>query len=138
MFRGFSHLGLIVLAASVISPCGIAVSEEVPKAGTIYVAKTPKTSPAKAKLARVRDALHRNLDGKGDGFIVGWRFDASTFTLTIDKSKYQQNMVYAATMTARSIFDLEGVRLPKRLVILDRSGEILGEGPFSNVPKIVD
>jgi len=137
MFRWVS-LGRVVLAAAVISIFRLPAVGQAGNRGKIYVAKTSKASSAKAKLARVRDSLHRNLDGKGDGFIVGWRFDAATFTLTIDKSRYQPNMVYAATMTARSIFDLEGVRLPKRLVIRDRSGEILGEGPFSNVPKIVE
>jgi hypothetical protein len=90
------------------------------------------------KLAAVRADLHRNLAGKGNNFIRSWHFDAKVFTLTVDKRRYQQNMLYAATMTARAIFDTNGVPLPKLLVIRDVSGEVLGEGAFANVPKLVE
>lgn len=90
------------------------------------------------KEKKVRQELHRNLDGKGDGFIVGFSFDARTFYLDIDASRYEQNMLTAATMTARSIFDSNDLVLPATLVIRDRSGKHLGSGPFSNVPKIFD
>jgi hypothetical protein len=103
-----------------------------------YRSVAHKSGEKSSKLAKVRKALHANLDGKGNGFIVGWRFDSKEFVLTIDKTRYEENMVYAATMAARSIFDLEGVRLPARLVIKDRSGEVLGSGPFSNVPRLVE
>ena len=102
-----------------------------------FVAKK-KPTPRERKLAKVRADLHRNLDGKGNGFIRGWTFDSKRFTLTVDQRRYQQHMVTAATITARSIFDMNGVPLPKMLVIRDVSGEILGEAPFTNVPKIVD
>ena len=90
------------------------------------------------KLEKVRRELHRNLDGKGDGFIVGWEFNSTTFTLRIDERRYEQNMVYAATITARSIFDMNNVTLPAKLVIRGRADQVLGSGPFANVPKIVD
>jgi hypothetical protein len=103
-----------------------------------FVSKNRKPSAAARRLAKVRSDLHRNLDGKGQGFIRGWSFDSKAFTLTIDKARYQQNLVYAATITARSIFDMNDVPLPTKLIIRDRSGELLGEGPFTNVPRIVD
>lgn len=96
-----------------------------------------KSKAARAtKAARVRRDLHRNLDGKGNGFIVSWSFNNKVFTLTIDPSRYEQNMLNAATMTARSIFDSNEMPLPGTLVIRDTSGRNLGEGPFENVPKI--
>ena len=102
------------------------------------VSKKSKRVARATKLAKVRADLHRNLDGKGNGFITGWSFDSKVLTLVVDKSRYQENMLYAATITARSIFDLNGVSLPMSLVIRDRYGEVLGEGPFANVPKIVE
>jgi hypothetical protein len=104
---------------------------------TEVVAKRKPSANAR-KIAKVRDDLARNLDGKGGGFIRGWAFDSKVFTLTVDESRYQPNAVYAAAITARSIFDMNGVPLPKKLIIRDRSGAVLGEGPFANVPKIVD
>ncbi|HET7435878.1 MAG TPA: hypothetical protein VFN10_14315 [Thermoanaerobaculia bacterium] len=100
------------------------------------VATKHKPSAYARKLATVRTQLHRNLDGKANGFIRGWSFDAQQFTLTIDKSRYQQFALHATTMTARSIFDANGVALPKRLIIRDVSGAVLGDGAFANVPKI--
>jgi hypothetical protein len=97
-----------------------------------------KTTARERKLAAVRRDLHRNLDGKGDGFIQGWAFNARAFTLKVDKKRYQQDMLFAATMTARAIFETNGVALPTILVIRDISEEVLGEGPFANVPKLVD
>jgi hypothetical protein len=126
-------LSAAIIPASVLADMRPMTSEEFR-----FVTKKHKATSAQRKLAKVRDDLHRNLDGKVDGFIRGWFFDSRTFTLTIDKTRYQQNAVFAATMTARSIFDLNGVALPARLVIRDRSGEVLGEGPFANVPKLVD
>jgi hypothetical protein len=126
-----------VIVLSVIIPtCALADMRPKP-AEMRLVAKKHRAKSAERRLAKVRDDLHRNLDGKGDGFIRGWTFDSRTFTLTIDKTRYQQNEVFAATMAARSIFDLNGVALPTRLVIRDRSGAVLGEGPFANVPKLV-
>lgn len=130
---------ICVIVLSVIIPaCALAEERPGPTEAIHLVAKKHKAKSAERKLAKVRDDLHRNLDGKGDGFIRGWTFDSLTFTLMIDKTRYQQYAVLAATMAARSIFDLNGVALPARLVIRDRSGEVLGEGPFANVPKLVD
>ena len=113
--------------------------EDVSIAATTHTMLVAKRSARSRdmKLARIREALHRNLDGKGNGFIVSWRFDSKSFTLTVDRLRYEQNMLYAATITARSIFDLEGVALPRRLIIRDRHGEVLGDGLFANVPRIV-
>jgi hypothetical protein len=107
-------------------------------AGPALAAPKGKSGTRAARLATVRADLHRNLDGKGDGFIRSWSFNSKTFTLTIDRRRYQQNMLYAATMTARSIFDMNGVPLPKTLILRDISGESLGEGPFENVPKVAE
>jgi hypothetical protein len=126
---------VFVIVLSVIIPM-CALADMSPEAAEMrLVAKKHRANSAERRLAKVRDDLHRNLDGKGDGFIRGWSFDSRTFTLTVDKTRYQQNGVLAATMAARSIFDLNGVALPNRLVIRDRSGEVLGEGPFANVPS---
>jgi hypothetical protein len=97
-----------------------------------------KVSARERKLAAVRADLHRNLDGQGSGFIHDWKFDTKVFTLTVDRRRYQQYMLFAATMAARSIFDTNGVPLPKTLVIRDISGDVLGEGPFANIPGLVD
>ncbi|HKO54338.1 MAG TPA: hypothetical protein VJ276_00590 [Thermoanaerobaculia bacterium] len=102
------------------------------------IATKRKGTQRARKFAKVREELHRNLDGKGSGFIQGWSFNANVFTLTVDKSRYQQHAIYAAAMTARAIFDSNGVPLPTTLVFRDASGELLGEGPFVNVPKLVD
>jgi len=87
-------------------------------------------------LARVRADLHRNLDGKGGGFIVHWSFTSSRFILVIDKRYYEQNKLLAATMTTRVCFDSNGVHLPKTLIIQDASGTELARGPFQNVPAL--
>jgi hypothetical protein len=129
---------VIVLSTMITPACALADERPAPAEAICLVAKKHKATNAERKLAKVREDLHRNLDGKGDGFIRGWTFDSRTFTLTVDKTRYQQYAVLAATMAARSIFDLDGVALPSRLVIRDRSGEVLGEGPFVNVPKLVD
>ncbi len=130
----------IIILLSTMMVSGLALANITPASGEglRLVSKKQKAKPALGKIAKVRDDLHRNLDGKGDGFIRGWSFDSHTFTLTVDKTRYRQNAVLAATMAARSIFDLNGVPLPIRLVIRDRSGEILGGGPFANVPKLID
>ena len=128
----------VIVLSFIIPACALADVRSTPTEAIRLVAKKHKAKNAEHKLAKVRDDLHRNLDGKGDGFIRGWTFDSRTFTLTVDKTRYQQYAVLAATMAARSIFDLNGVALPARLVICDRSGEVLGEGPFANVPKLVD
>jgi hypothetical protein len=95
-----------------------------------------KTSRVDARMQKVRADLHRNLDGKGGGFILGWRFNSKVFTLQIDRSRYEQNKLLAATMAARSIFDSNNVPLPRTLIIRDESGANIGEGPFSNVPSL--
>ena len=137
--RAFVCAVCVFLLSTIIIPAhGLADARPIPAEAIHLVVKKRNATSAERKLAKVREDLHRNLDGKGDGFIRGWTFDSRTFTLTIDKTRYQQNAVLAATMAARSIFDLDGVPLPKRLVIRDRSGEVLGEGPFANVPKLVD
>jgi hypothetical protein len=129
----------VFLLSTIIIPAhGLADVRPTPAEAIHLVAKKRKATSAERKLAKVREDLHRNLDGKGDGFIRGWTFDSRTFTLTVDKTRYQEYAVLAATMAARSIFDLDGVPLPSRLVIRDRSGEMLGEGPFANVPKLAD
>jgi hypothetical protein len=91
-----------------------------------------------AKEQKLRRDLHLNLDGKGDGFIQGWRWSGAVFTLIIDPARYAPMKVVAATMAARSMFELDGVSLPTKLVIRSTSGEILGEGPFANVPSLVE
>ncbi len=133
----FKRLRTCVLVAAVLA-AGFLEAEARRARDTEVVTAAKKSTKRQSKLAIVRRDLHSNLDGKGDGFIIGWSFDAKTFTLTVDKNRYRQHMVYAATITARSIFDLNGVALPTTLVIRDRSGEILGSGPFTNVPRVVD
>jgi hypothetical protein len=128
----FSAMAAVLLAPT---PATSARADE-PRVAAHQPKKKP--SPRARKLAAVRSELHRNLDGKGGGFIQSWQFDTKVFTLTVDKRRYEQNMLYAATMTARSIFDTNGVPLPTLLVIRDVSGEVLGRGAFVNVPKIVD
>jgi len=130
----------IVILLSTMMVSGLALADIHPASGEVHrlVSKKQKAKLAQGKIAKVRDDLHRNFDGKGDGFIRGWSFDSRIFTLTVDKTRFRQNALLAATMAARSIFDLNGVPLPIRLVIRDRSGEILGEGPFANVPKLID
>ena len=128
----------VCLIVLIIPACALADVRPAPTGAVRLVAKKHKAKSGENKLAKVRDDLHRNLDGKAGGFIRGWTFDSRTFTLTVDKTRYQQNALLAATMAARSIFDLNRVALPTRLVIRDRSGEVLGEGAFANVPKLVD
>lgn len=87
-----------------------------------------------ARERKVRDELHRNLDGKGGGFVQGFTFDSKVFTLTVDKRNYKKNSAYIAAMMARAIFDINRYPLPTKLVFRDISGEVLGEGPFASVP----
>ncbi|HEX8153420.1 MAG TPA: hypothetical protein VF698_09860 [Thermoanaerobaculia bacterium] len=87
-----------------------------------------------ARERKVRDELHRNLDGKGGGFVQGFTFDSKVFTLTVDKRNYKKNSAYIAAMMARAIFDVNHYPLPTKLVFRDISGEVLGEGPFASVP----
>jgi hypothetical protein len=134
---GLRALTFAAVAALLVLPAPAAAIRD--DATHLVANRQQKKSSARArKLAAVRADLHRNLDSKGNGFIRSWHFDAKVFTLTVDKRRYQQNMLYAATMTARAIFDTNGVPLPKLLVIRDVSGEVLGEGAFANVPKLVD
>ena len=90
-----------------------------------------------AREVKVRADLHRNLDGKGGGFIVRWSFNKSRFTLVVDRSRYEDNKFYATAMTARAIFDSNGFPLPKTFVVEDQNGQELGRGPFANVPALV-
>ena len=136
--RSLTAAFCVIVLSMVIIPASLANERQAANQAIHLVAKKRRLTSAERKLAKVREDLHRNLDGKGDGFIRGWTFDSRTFTLTVDKTRYQEYAVLAATMAARSIFDLDGVALPSRLVIRDRSGEVLGEGPFANVPKLVD
>ena len=91
----------------------------------------------RTKEREVRTLLHRNLDGAGDGFVVGWQWSGETFVLVIDERKYVPNSAVVAAITARSIFDTEGVPLPKTLVFRDRQGKEMDRGPFANVPRLV-
>jgi hypothetical protein len=117
----------VAIAATIFATTNLGLYAEATK---------KKTSRAEARMQKVRADLHRNLDGKGGGFILGWRFNSKVFTLQIDRNRYEQNKLLAATMAARSIFKLDGVALPRTLVIRDESGANIGEGPFSNVPSL--
>lgn len=90
-----------------------------------------------SRSSKVRADLHHNLDGKGDGFIVRWSYTRAQFILVIDTTKYSETKVLAATMTARSIFDSNGVALPRVLVVRDANGTELARGLFSNVPALI-
>lgn len=136
--RGVVVLLLLVSSGAASGPARADLPRANDATQAELVSRNRKPSATARKLAKVRTELHRNLDGKGQGFIRGWSFDSKAFTLTVDKARYQQNLVYAAAITARSIFDMNRVPLPKKLIIRDRSGELLGEGPFANVPRIVD
>jgi len=90
-----------------------------------------------SKSAKVRRDLHGNLDGKGDGFIRGWTWQGSVFTFIIDPSRYAPNKFLAAALATRSIFEMDGVPLPRTLIVRTISGEELNRGPFANIPSIV-
>ncbi len=90
----------------------------------------------RVRVREVRTLLHRNLDGAGDGFVRGWRWNDDTFVLIVDERKYVPNSALAAALTARSIFDTGGVALPATLVFRDRNGNEIDRGPFGNVPRI--
>lgn len=132
-------LSLLAIAFT-LTPVTATCLSAAPDRDEMLIASKAKRKPTarERKLAAVRQDLHRNSDGKGSGFILRWSFDEHRFTLTVNKRRYEKNMLYAATMTARAIFDTNEVPLPKTLVIRDISGEVLGEGPFSNVPKLVE
>src|SRR4051794_13810617 len=102
MVEGVSRMRtVIIIVLSVIIPTSALADMRSKPAEFRLVAKKHRAKSAERRLAKIRDDLHRNLDGKGDGFIRGWSFDSRTFTLTVDKTRYQQNGVLAATMAAR-------------------------------------
>lgn len=88
------------------------------------------------RISEVRRLLNLNLNGAGDGFVRGWRWNGDTFILIIDERKYVPNSAIAAAMTARSIFDTGDVALPRVLVFRDRNGNELDRGSFANVPGL--
>lgn len=88
------------------------------------------------RISEVRRLLNLNLNGAGDGFVHGWRWNGDTFILIINERKYVPNSAIVAAMTARSIFDTGDVALPSVLVFRDRSGNELDRGPFANVPRV--
>lgn len=121
-----------VVSTIALSTCFLALVATVPRASAASSSKT-----GTSRSAKVRADLHRNLDGKGDGFVVRWSYTKTQFTLTIDSGKYSANKLLAATMAARAIFDSNGVALPRVLVVRDVRGSELARGPFSNVPALM-
>lgn len=125
---------LLLIATVVILSFAPATVRAVPGSGMASPVAKKQTS----RMTKLRADLHRNLDGKGDGFIVSWTFTSSRFTLVVNSRLYEKNKLLAATMAARAIFDSDGVSLPKTLIIRDVNGSELGRGPFRNVPPLIE
>lgn len=115
-----------------------AASPATPSDVAFVAKKKSKPTERQRKLARVRDSLRRNLDGKTEGLVISWSFDSEFFTFVLDERRYKQHMITAAAITARTMFDLEGVPLPKTLRFYGRNGDLIEQGPFENVPKVVE
>jgi hypothetical protein len=133
-FRDVWCLLSLLAVLLVPSASGSLVSDGGGRGAGRVVKKSKARKPTKAE--KLRRDLHRNLDGKGDGFISGWRWQGAVFTLIIDPSRYAPNKVLAATVAVRAMFETADVALPETLVIRDMSGTILGSGPFANVPSL--
>lgn len=129
-----SHFSMLIVALMTTSVSGSPVERQDVHRAVLLVGGSHKRS---AREAKVRADLHRNLDGKGGGFVVRWSFNKSRFTLVVDRSRYENNKFYATAMTARAIFDSNGFPLPKIFVVEDENGQELGRGPFANVPALV-
>lgn len=108
------------------------------QAATQKAAAARAAAAQKKQLRRLTADLHRNLDGAGGGFVKRWRIRSDSFVLVVDSRKYVPNSAIAAAMTARALFETNGVRLPSRLVFEDTDGSVLDSGPFANVPSLTE
>lgn len=100
MRKSFAILSVVVflIAMNTRTVCAAVYGSS---ARTVAHRRTTR-SRGTSKAAKLRDDLHRNLDGKADGFISSWRWADSTFTLTIDPDHYAPNRFVVTAMAIRA------------------------------------